>query len=1276
MKKYLLGATALLMAFTSFSQEWKRRMMDPHSNFYDTQKAFYKENKKQLKELAKSRKAPVSKREKEQEIPGFELFKRWEHFMEPRVYPGGDVTQASRAWEEYQKYKTHNHSVTPHPMSTTWLATGPFGDPTGSNAGRVNVVRFDPSVSAGLWAGAPDGGLWSSNNSGASWNTNTDALAVIGVSDVVFDPTNSQHMYLATGDGDAGDSYSIGVLESTDGGATWNNTGLSWPVSLGNRIHRLLINPLNHKVLFAGTTQGMMRSTDGGVTWNNVGGGTDNITDMKYRPGDTTVVYGVSSTFYKSTNGGASFSVITTGLPASSAVDRMSIAVTPANSSYVYVVGSDATNDGFYAFYQSTDQGVTFVAKATGSPNLLGWASNGGDTGGQGWYTLSIAASPTNANEVVVGGVNIWRTLNGGSSWSLFAQWTGSGAPYVHADIHDLIYKNGTSVFAGTDGGVFETLNSGTSFTAINGNMNIAEIYQIGLSKTTASLAITGHQDDGTNLYSGGWSNTMGGDGMACFIDWSNDQVMYGEQYQGSFNVTTDGGVNWNGITTGLTGTGAWVTPWHQDPLTANTIYGGYQQLFKSVNQGTSWTQMGTLPGTGSIVEFGVAPSNPMVIYVIQDNKLIKTSDGGTTWTDVTGTLPVGNARLTNLAIKNTDPNKVWVSFSGYSGNDKIYGSTDGGATWTNYSTGLPNLPVNCIASWNGTSGLYIGCDVGVYYRDSTMSFWAPYSNGMPDVSVHDLHIFYPLAKISAATFGRGVWQADLYNNGTQPPVANFTADNTTICAGMAVVFTDMSSFSPNSWSWTFSGGTPATSNQQNPSVTYNTPGTYSVTLTCSNTNGNNSMTKTTYIDVSGVNSLPLSEGFEGALFPPVNWQNYNAGNDAFVWEHFTTTGRASSACMYFNDYVNDATGRNDEMRTPKYDLTAYNKVKLFFDVAYARYDAVYSDSLALLVSTDCGVTYTQVYLKGGTGLATAPDLKTSAFVPTSAQWRTDTVDLTAYAGMGNVMVAFRNIGHNGQNIYVDNINIAGANTHVAPTAQFTHSSALCSGTNIAFTDHSTNLPSSWNWSFTGGVPASSNQQNPTVSYATPGTYTVLLVATNSAGSSTQDTMYITVDALPAVTYMQNPTDICINNPTFPLSAGNPAGGTYSGRGVSGNMFSAVTAGTGTDTITYAYTDLNGCKGMTTQIIHVNLCTGIQTYSSGEAISIYPNPFSDQLTLAFGDIPDRELIQVYDVLGSLVYSTSVSGKTTVLNLGSLDKGIYLVKVTIHGRDVVQKILKM
>ncbi|HXC03891.1 MAG TPA: PKD domain-containing protein, partial [Bacteroidia bacterium] len=475
--------------------------------------------------------------------------------------------------------------------------------------------------------------------------------------------------------------------------------------------------------------------------------------------------------------------------------------------------------------------------------------------------------------------------------------------------------------------------------------------------------------------------------------------------------------------------------------------------MYKSLNQGTSWTQLGTLPGTANVTEFAIAPSNPQVMYVLQNNKVIKTSDGGTTWTDVTGTLPVGNARLTNTTVKNTDPNKVWVTFSGYSGNDKVYASTDGGVTWTNYSTGLPNLPVNCIASWNGNTGLYIGCDVGVYYRDSTMTSWAPYFNGMPDVSVYDLQIFYPLAKIRAASFGRGVWEADLYNNGTMPPVANFIANQTTVCAGMSIVFTDMSSFAPTTWSWTFPGGTPASSSAQNPSVMYNTPGTYSVTLTCSNANGSNVMNKTTYITVSGIQNLPLSEGFEASVFPPANWQNYDAGNDGFVWQHYTNTGRNSNACMYFNDYINDATGRNDEMRTPKYDLSAYTNVRLTFDVAYARYDATYSDSLAVVVSSDCGQTFTVVYLKGGTGLATAPDQKNTAFIPAAAQWRNDTVNLNAFAGMGNVMVGFRNIGHNGQDIYVDNINITGANIHNPPVAQFVHTASLCSGSRIAFTD-------------------------------------------------------------------------------------------------------------------------------------------------------------------------------------------------------------------------------
>ncbi len=1038
MKKVYNLLFSLLFAGVMQAQDWKAHMADASRNFYATQKEFYKDYLKKEKELRKEHKIGVKgqdgKAEMEQEMPGYEVFKRWENYMAPRVYPSGDLHQVTRSYEEYQKYLKLNSNKTAQPasvLSSSWLAVGPFGDPSGGNAGRINAVHVDPSNSSGLWIATPDGGLWNSTNLGSNWSTNTDQLAVLGSSDVAFAPGNPQTMYLATGDGDAGDSYSVGVLKSTDGGATWSPSGLSWPISSRSKIYKLLINPLNANVLFAATTKGIYRTLDAGATWNVVGVAGAKITDIAYRPGDSTTVYAVSSDFYKSTDGGSTFAVITSALPLNTTVDRMSIAVTPADPTFVYVVGSDANNDGFYGFYQSTDNGTTFIKKAS-SPNLLGWSSNGGDTGGQGWYTLSIAASPVNANEVIVGGVNIWRTTSAGSTWSLFAQWTGQGAPYVHADIHGLTYQNGTTIFAGTDGGIFTTTNSGASFNAINGNMNIAEVYQIGLSKNTYQLAITGHQDNGTNICNGGWSQTMSGDGMACFMDWSNDKVMYGEQYQGSFNVTTDGGANWNSITNGLTGNGAWVTPWHQDPITAHTIYGGYQQMFKSLNQGTSWTQMGNLPGSGNVVEFAPAPSNPQVLYVIKADTLFKTSNGGTAWTDITGTLPVANAQMTDVVVANNNPNKVWVTFSGYSNGDKVYMSSDGGMTWMNYSTGLPNLPANTIVYWNGTKdALYVGCDVGIYYRDSVSTAWIAYNAALPNVAVFDLQIFYPLGKISAATFGRGVWEADLYNNGTLAPLANFTADKTIVCPGMSVSFSDKSTFAPTAWNWTFPGGTPGSSIQQNPTISYSAPGTYSVTLTCSNGNGNNSLTKTVYITVSPIVNLPLSEGFELASFPPANWQNFDAGSDGFTWVRNAAVGKGSTASVYYDNYDLNANGLRDEMRSPKYDLTTIAHGKLYFDVAFAQYSNTYSDSLAVMVSTDCGLSFTQAYLKGGTALATAPNKTGGMFIPTAAQWRTDTVSLAAYSGQSNVMVSFQNRGHNGQALYLDNINLTDGIAHL-----------------------------------------------------------------------------------------------------------------------------------------------------------------------------------------------------------------------------------------------------
>ena len=145
--------------------------------------------------------------------------------------------------------------------------------------------------------------------------------------------------------------------------------------------------------------------------------------------------------------------------------------------------------------------------------------------------------------------------------------------------------------------------------------------------------------------------------------------------------------------------------------------------------------------------------------------------------------MPVANAALTSITVSNTDPNKVWVTFSGYSAADKVYKSTDGGATWTNVSAGLPNLPVNAIVYTNGSANdaIYIGADIGVYYLDNTLSSVTPFMTALPNCAVRDLEIFYPTGKLRAATFGRGVWESDLY---VPTPLPNLTINDVTKVEG------------------------------------------------------------------------------------------------------------------------------------------------------------------------------------------------------------------------------------------------------------------------------------------------------------------------------------------------------------------------------------------------------------------------------------------------------------------------------------------------------------
>jgi PKD repeat protein len=1110
------------------AQEWVDKMQDPNTNFYEVQRSFNQYWKGRPEEKGK----------------GYKQFRRMEWFQEPRVYPSGDrsLGSPSKAFEEFRKYEQQQAALKGSgggnsTMGTTanWTAMGPAVIPTnGGGVGRVSFVRFMPGNTNIIFLGTPAGGMWKSTDAGASWSVISDQLTVLGASDLAIDPINTNIMYLATGDGDAGDNRSIGVLKSTDGGATWATTGLTFPVANNYLMRKLVMNPNDPNMLFAVTNGGVFRTINGGANWSSVYA--SSAYDLEFKPGDPSVAYiAGGNSFHRSTNSGATFTQITTtaGIPTGS--NRIAIGVTAANPAYVYLLTGKSSDSGFNGLYRSTDSGLNFTSRST-SPNILGWQPNGSDAGGQSWYDLSLAVSPTDAEEVITGGVNVWRSTNGGANWSIYGHWTGNTAPYIHADIHAIEFVPGAAVntvFVGCDGGIFKRAAGATTWSDLSNTLRISQLYKLGLSTTTASMVVGGLQDNGTNKWNGtSVSRVVGGDGMECFIDRTNNNNIFAALYYGDIRRSTNGGTSFFSVRPSAAGNGDWVTPYVQDPVNATTMYAGYAQIWKTTNftaTPITWTQAGTIPGSGNFMSIAVAPSNNQVIYAARTTTIYRSADGGATWTSIATGLPTASAQITYIAVSPTNPDQLWVTFSGYSSGNKIFTSTNGGTSWANFSTGLPNLPTNCVVYENGSNDrLYVGTDVGVYVRDNSMTGWTSYFTGLPNVIVSELEIYYATGKIRAATYGRGLWESDLYSPGTTPTVsADFSANKTSVCPGGSITFTNLTTGTPTGYNWTFAGGTPATSTATNPVVTYATAGTYTVTLTATNATGSDTETKTGFITVSGTQAPPLIEGFEGTTFAPANWEIYNPQDDA-TW--FRQTGSSGfgigTASAAFDNYNVDAAGSRDALYLPHFNLVGLTDATLQFDVSHARYDAsaTYSDSLAVLVSTNCGVTFTQVWLKGGTTLATAPDKSASVFVPTATQWRTETINLNAYIGQGNVMISIQNRGHYGQMIYVDNVRMTGT-VAVAPTANFiANTPTTCAPAAITFTNQSTGSGTlSYSWTFTGGTPATSTAANPVVTYSTPGTYTVALTTTSAYGSNTKTrTGYVSI--LPTPVALPLPT--------------------------------------------------------------------------------------------------------------------------------------------------------
>jgi len=711
---------------------------------------------------------------------GYKQFKRWEEFVETRYSPSGEMFNiAAKTLMEYENYIANfNANALPsgyHPGY--WTSMGPDDHVLGwgwnGGIGRVNCIAFHPSSSSIYYVGTPAGGLWKKSGTSA-WEPLTDGLPIIGVSGIAIHHNNPNNViYILTGDGDGGHTKSIGVLKTTNGGVTWQPTGLSWTVLNSIQGYKLLQHPSNSNIQYVAASDGIYKTEDAWDNWTKVK--TGYFYDIEFKPGDPTIMYATNQLdFYKSINSGDNWTSTATGLPTSGSY-RIAIGVSPANANYVYLVYGrstlSSTRSAFKGLYRSFNSGSGFDLKSN-TPNILGYATDGGDNKGQYTWDLAIAVSPTNVAEIHIGGINCWKSTNWGSNWTLTSFWREDSVnrEYTHADIHALeyspIYSN--RLYCGSDGGIYRTTNGGSNWYDYSAGLVITQFYRIGTTPQDIDKVVGGTQDNGGNRLDGStFTHDVGADGFSALIDYTNKNIIYQSTHSALFRSNNNGS-SFSGITPPGLINSVWNVGWTMHPTSPTTLFVGHFDIWTSTTSGSSgsWSSMGTGNNGGEkFREIAHGINNTNRIYGITVNRIYMTNNGGTSWDNVTSNLPTSPDYL-YVAVDPTYSLNVYMTFSGYESGRKVYKSTNAGTSWTNWSGTLPNIPINCIVVDNTSNdGVYIGTDVGVYYRDNTMSDWVPFFHGLPNVIVKEMEINYTSNKLIAGTYGRGIWQTPLYGN-------------------------------------------------------------------------------------------------------------------------------------------------------------------------------------------------------------------------------------------------------------------------------------------------------------------------------------------------------------------------------------------------------------------------------------------------------------------------------------------------------------------------------
>ena len=971
-----------------------------------------------------------------------QYFKRWIRTYSNQINDAGEITAQAT-------------NLTPKPSlnkSSSWSVVGPittYSQGGGQGGDQANIYSLDQCAGSPntVICGTEPGELYKSMDGGQNWTCISMSLDFSsGVTAVEISPTNPQ-LFFAGGNN--------GVYRSSDGGVSWTNV-------LPNSnfgVNEIFIVPGSENIVLVASDKGLHRSTNGGSTWTQLWG--DACYDIKPHVTNPQEQYLVKHdpnldlcVFLKSNDFGATWTVQSNGWYQSVDPARNDggarIATTLANPNriYVYLIGEAKANDyGFISIYRSDNSGNSWINAygqdggpySAAHPNLaIGW-----DTWlyHQGFYNCAILANPNNADEILVGGLNLYRSTDGGASYTSVSGYVG-GPLSLHVDNQDFRQINGTTWIT-TDGGIYKSSDFVTTQPDFKmSGVHASDFWGFGAGWNedvlVGGLYHNGNQGYHENYGPGNFLNLGGGEAPTGYVNPGNNRITYYSDIGGkTLPLSLSNPIT--GAPFGMSPNESyWAAESSEFEFQPNCYTIGYlgkdHKLWKTTNGGVSFNLLYTFGNAAAdqVKYIEVGSQNPNIIYLNQQpetgnqGKLWKSIDGGITWNQLT--LPAGNSRRMLLSLDPSDDQHLYIAFPSGSNGNKTFETTNGGQTFTNItSSALNNESVQSLLYIAGTNGgVYCATNKAVYYRNNAGN-WTLDNAGLPtNVNGNILHPFYRDGKVRLASYGKGIWESAL-NETPSGPICRIMVDKlaqTVICQADSFYFEDHSVLNHQNaqWNWIFPSGFPSSSTLRNPAVYFGV-GTHQAILTVTDGSGQSdsdtlSVTVTQY-------TLPgiIQEGFEGN-FLPLGWSIENQDNGG-TWTGSPTVGgySASAKSAKFDNYNIDSQGSLDDLIFNIDGNQLVNQPLLTFDVAYCRWGGGYSDSLFVGVSTDCGASYQYVYYRGGENLATAPDNQ-NEFVPSSNQWRTDTVNLAAWAGQSNVQVAFRNKGDWGNILYLDNINI------------------------------------------------------------------------------------------------------------------------------------------------------------------------------------------------------------------------------------------------------------